>query len=454
MLHAPLNTSKSKLLLAKSSKSVIIMNDLMNKFLAEKEKKWQNFEEKYGKELCDALKEWHALYTDEVVEWLAKLYDAKIGGFYYSESARDNATVEYRESTYDLLPDVESTNQALCFLQSANLVDDFDGSYAKALPEWMKKDIGNWVYNLQDEDGFYYHPQWGKNIPAHRRGRDLAWSRSILRNLGIEPKYASLIDKKKSSVQTNTPAVPEHLSSPEKFDEFLRGLDFGGHSYGVGNQLVAQADQIKAVGLMDQLIAFLNEKQHPENGYWHDTPGYTAVNGLLKISGCYNIGEAPFPNATVAAKSAIEAITSDEEFFIVCDVYNTWFTVDNLADNLRKYGGEEGKAQAEKMISDLTAVAAEGMRASAKKLSKFKKPGCSFSFLRDYSSEVSQSMPVALYHSTEGDVNATLIAVSGTLEKCMDALGVKPEDRVPIFGRPHFERFMEIVTENKRKAEN
>jgi hypothetical protein len=334
------------------------------------------------------------------------------------------------------------------------MVDDFDASYAKALPEWMKNDIGAWVQGLQDEDGFYYHPQWGKSIPAHRRGRDLAWSRSILRTLGIQPKYASITDKKKAATQTNTPAVPEHLSSPEKFDEFLRGLNFGEHSYGVGNQLVAQADQIKAVGLMDQLIAFLNAKQHPENGYWHDTPGYTAVNGLLKISGCYNIGGVPFPNATVAAKSAIEAITSEEEFSIVCDVYNTWFTVDNLAQNLRNFGGEEGKAQADKMIADLTAIAAEGMRASARKLARFKKPGCSFSFLRDYSSEVSQSMPVALYHATEGDVNATLIAVSGTLEKCYDALGVAAEDRVPIFGRPHFERFMEIVTEAKRKAEN
>lgn len=425
----------------------------MDKFLALKEEKFKNFEAKYGKALCDSLRAWHELYTDDVVEWLAKLYDAKIGGWYYSESARDNDTVEYRERNYKLLPDVESTNQALNFLQSSGMVDDFDASYPKAIPEWMKKDVANFVYNLQDEDGFYYHPQWGKEVPPHRRGRDLAWSRSILRCLGVQPKYASIIDKKKSTEQNNTPAVPEHLSSPEKFAEYLEGLNFGEHSYGVGNQLVAQAEQIKAVGLMDQLIEFLNKKQHPENGYWHDTPGYTAVNGLLKISGCYNVGEVPFPNATVAAKSAIEAITSEEEFSIVCDVYNTWFTVDNLAQNLRDFGGEDGKRQADKMISDLSAVAAEGMRASARKLARFKKPGCSFSFLRDYSSELSQSMPVALYHSEEGDVNATLIAVSGTLEKCYDALGIPVEDRVPIFGRPHFERFIEIVTESKRKAE-
>jgi len=425
----------------------------MDKFLALKEEKFQKFERKYGKALCDALRAWHELYTDEVVEWLAKLYDAKIGGWYYSESARDNDTVEYREKTYKLLPDVESTNQALCFLESAGMVDDVDSRYAKAIPEWMKNDIGNWVKGLQNEDGFFYHPQWGKEATTvHRSARDLAWSRSILINLGFEPNYKSITDKKSSSAQKNEPIIPEHLSSPEKFKEYLEAMNFGEHSYGVGNSLVSQAPQIKALGLMDQLIEFLNKKQHPETGYWHDTPGYTAVNGLLKISGCYNIGEVPFPNATVAARSAIEAITSKEEFFIVCDVYNTWFTVDNLAQNLRDFGGEEGKAEADRMIKDLTAVAAEGMRASARKLERFKKPGCSFSFLRDYSSELSQSMPVALYQAREGDVNATLIAVSGTLEKCMDALCIPYEDRVPIFGRPHFEKFMSIIEESKRKA--
>ena len=137
----------------------------MDKFLLYKEQKWQSFEKKYGKELCDALKEWHSLYTDEVVEWLAGLYDARIGGWYYSESARDNDMVEYRAKTYDLLPDVESTNQALNFLQSAGMVDDFGASYATALPDWMKKDIGSWVYNLQDEDGFTTIPSGIRIFP-------------------------------------------------------------------------------------------------------------------------------------------------------------------------------------------------------------------------------------------------------------------------------------------------
>ena len=216
------------------------MTDLMDKFLLKKAEKWRAFEKECGKDMTDALKEWHELYTDEVVDWFAGLYDAKIGGYYYSESARDNETVEYKENTYRLLPDVESTNQALCFLESANLVDDFGGKYANALPEWMKKDIGDWVYNLQDEDGFFYHPQWGKNITLHRRARDRAWSRSILRNLGITPKYADITDIGKVSSQNKpAPTIPEHLSSPEKFAEYLAPLNFGEHSYGVGNTLVA-----------------------------------------------------------------------------------------------------------------------------------------------------------------------------------------------------------------------
>lgn len=429
------------------------MADLMDKFLLYKEEKWKRFEAKAGRDVTDALKEWHSIFTEDVVEWLAGLYDAKIGGFYYSESARDNATVEHKGATFDLLPDVESTNQALCFLQSANLVDDFGGKYANALPEWMKADIGNFVYNLQDEDGFYYHPQWGKQIGLSRRGRDRAWSRSILRNLGITPKYSDITDLGKGKVASDkpAPAIPEHLSSPERFAQYLAPLNFGEHSYGAGNTLVAQADQIKACGRMDQLIEFLNERQHPENGYWHDTPGYTAINGLLKISGIYNIAGVPFPNATVAARSAIEAITSKEEFTIVTDVYNTWFAVDNLATNLRKFGGEDGNEKADKLIAEVMDIAAEGMRASARKLSRFKKPHGSFSFLRDYSSEVSQGAPVALYHSEEGDVNATLIGISGTIEFCMKTLGLT-DYHVPIFGRPHFEKFMEIVTEAKSKA--
>jgi len=422
-----------------------------DKFLFEKEEKWRGFEKAAGKKMADALREWYELYTEDVVDWFAELYEPRVGGWYYSKSARDNETVEYREKTYKLLPDVESTNQALNFLQSAGLVDDFGGRYSAALPEWMKKDIVNFVYNLQDEDGFYYHPQWGKEIPVTRRGRDLSWSRSILRNMGVDPKYASIVDK--TSDEKKAPAIPEHLASEESFRKYLEPLDLAGQSYGIGSLFISQAEQIKAAGRMGQLIKYLNERQRSDTGYWHATPGYTAVNGLLKISSVYNVAEVPFPNAMAAARSAIEAISSPEEFLIVCDIYNTWFTVDNIASNLRKYGGEEGERQAKKLISDLRDVAAEGMRCSARKLKRFKKADGSFSYLRDYSSEISQSMPVALYHTVEGDVNATLIATSGTVEKCLCAIGM-PEYMPPIFGRPHFERFMEIIEENRRKAGN
>ena len=64
------------------------------------EKKWLKLEETTSKELVDALKDLYGMYSDDMILWLADLYDPAIGGFYYSNSARD--TIGY-------LPDADST---------------------------------------------------------------------------------------------------------------------------------------------------------------------------------------------------------------------------------------------------------------------------------------------------------------------------------------------------------
>ena len=40
------------------------------------------------------------------------------------------------------------------------LADDFDRSYAKALPEWMGERIVKFTKGLQHPNGYFYHPQW------------------------------------------------------------------------------------------------------------------------------------------------------------------------------------------------------------------------------------------------------------------------------------------------------
>ena len=56
-----------------------------------------------GKDFVKSVQDLYSIYNHDVVEWLAGIYDNKSGGFYYSNSARDND---------GFLPDIESTNQA------------------------------------------------------------------------------------------------------------------------------------------------------------------------------------------------------------------------------------------------------------------------------------------------------------------------------------------------------
>ena len=103
-----------------------------------------------GRAAADSIRQMYLLYDDKMVDWFAGLFDAKIGGYYYSNSARDNATTVYKEKEYNLLPDAESTCQALGFITNSGLARDFGGSYAKAIPTWMGERIADYIYNLHN----------------------------------------------------------------------------------------------------------------------------------------------------------------------------------------------------------------------------------------------------------------------------------------------------------------
>ncbi len=91
-----------------------------------KEEQWKKLEEYLkedigsdaAKDFVNALCDLYSLYTSDMTEWYAKLYDPKVGGYYYSNSGRDHEEIEYKGMTFPLLPDIESTNQALNFLKS------------------------------------------------------------------------------------------------------------------------------------------------------------------------------------------------------------------------------------------------------------------------------------------------------------------------------------------------
>ena len=74
-----------------------------------------------GKKLVEALRDLYEIYDESMIEWFAGLFDPRFGGWYYSNGAKDMETVTYQGVTYPLWPDIESTEQALRFINSSGL---------------------------------------------------------------------------------------------------------------------------------------------------------------------------------------------------------------------------------------------------------------------------------------------------------------------------------------------
>ena len=130
------------------------------------EKYYESYENFFGKEAAQEMVKLYSIFGVDTLEWAARLFDYEIGGFYYSNSAK---------ATDGYLPDVESTCQALGCLEAVSDVAPF-GGMPGLLSEKTKKLMADFVCSLEDEDGYFYHPQWGKAISTSRRGRDVNWA--------------------------------------------------------------------------------------------------------------------------------------------------------------------------------------------------------------------------------------------------------------------------------------
>ena len=139
------------------------------------EAEWAAVEATLGEDAAEALKGYYTLFDDRLYLWLADLYDPVSGGFYCTSAARDNQ---------GFLPDIQSTAQALAFLNNSGMTKDF-GGWEYALPAEITDAIAEFAKSLQSPvDGYFYHPQWeGLTYTASRLGRDVTWAGEILKPL-------------------------------------------------------------------------------------------------------------------------------------------------------------------------------------------------------------------------------------------------------------------------------
>ena len=139
-----------------------------------------------GKFAAFELEQLYSIYDERLYVWLATLWDPQIGGFYFSSSGRDCDA---------FLPDIESTAQAMYFVQKSGLLSFYGDDFKTAVPAAMREALLSFAKGLQDkDDGFFYHPQWGKNIVTSRRARDLSWAMDLILKLGDRPYYPTPLD--------------------------------------------------------------------------------------------------------------------------------------------------------------------------------------------------------------------------------------------------------------------
>lgn len=397
-----------------------------------------------GRETAYALDDLYSLYDEDIYIWLSELYQPNVGGFYYSNSARD---------TEGFLPDIESTAQAFVLCKTTGLFRALPEGNPKNLPEKIRKEITAFTKSLQDpESGYFYHPQWGKGVNHARRGRDLRWALNVLDDLGESADYPTALDHLEK--KDNMTVLQEHLRSPEAFREYL--LSFEGKkwtSYQYGNALASQSSEILAAGekFAEVVFEYLDSKRNPENGLWEKNVDYASVNGSMALTKLYTGLNKPLPYAEKAFGSAMYVAMDDEIPTFVCQFYNPWLTMSRILDNLTKFGEEE---TAKRLREKVRNVAPRLLDVAAERIKMFKKDDGSFSYFTKCTSDKSQGMPVAVAETNEGDVNATAIATCGVLMNIASTLGIELPPVFCVDDSEIFLKTLELSVPKEKKYHN
>ena len=417
-------------------------------------------------DIISALKELYDIYIKEAIDWYAGLYDPSVGGYYYSNSARDNARVMYDGKYYELLPDLESTCQAMGVISSSHMADKFDGDIASALPEWMKEQIVTFVKKMQDEkNGYFYHPQWGRELTdtkIGRRGRDLTWAIRTLDRYGEKPLYKSPLEDRSEDKKARNAETSPHLRNKKSFEDYLNSLGFDSKNaysaYLIGNALESQVTEIVArdkelekegadYRLLSVMKEWFDSRFNKKNGSWTTAPlCYDVCNCILKISSTYVRAGLSLPEPIKSIKAVIKCMALDQKPIHVCDILNTWYALNTIVSSVKE-SGKDIKILNE-MRREIIEHYPEMVRKTTENLKIFLKPDGSFSYFPDRSADRSQDMPVALPHTNEGDMNATMICNVAIPSHIFGYLGLTS---VPIYTESDRMRYINVLEKNKAK---
>ncbi|MBO5906679.1 MAG: hypothetical protein J6Q85_00810 [Clostridia bacterium] len=433
--------------------------------------------------IVDALKTMYTMYTDDLIKWYANLYDPYYGAFYCTTSGKEND---------GFLPDIESTMQALDFLERSGMINHLDRDYRKVLTDEQKAKIVRFIKSMQLPNGYFYNLIMDQEVLdkyISRRGRDLSWCTNFLRELGASPTYdtpngmkgdgldkdgkpvadyVSKFAEAKTEEGADKPAscaaalnnYPDYLENRETLLAWLEEkVPIKTGSYGAGNLLNAVFREIKArsdaligagadYSLCDTLINWLNERIDENTGYWSDKPTFAGTNGYFKTITLYNVWGYAYPEPVKVTKSILNGILGDEPSTTnICEVFNLWMALCFTIGNVKSFHSPEVR---DAVLNEINEVmynrGRDAILNTYKKQSAYQMPDGAFAHRVDRCLLWHQGdIPVGT-GGQEGDVDAISKACMGITDTIATALGIKP---IPLYSEREFKIYMDILNNAK-----
>ena len=370
-------------------------------------------------EATASVKELYTLYDGACLRWLGGLFDKEIGGFYYSNSARDGD---------EFFPDIESTGQAIGLLEHTGAISNYTD-----IPDWMRSRIACFICSCEDpENGFFYNPQWSKeqtDEKLQRRNRDTRWAVELAAMCNFKIPYPTASSRLHADRDSS---VLDYLKSEETLVAKLSSLDWESHVYPSMSWLASQIDLVIDAGFGQIALDHIASLRDPITGLW----GEGSVDNVKKMktlggaAAIYREMRTPMPMSEELADFIFTCFDSDysSDIAFVCA---RWTALSIIVNLLVKYGDKESVRIARNIIRRTVDNLDHLIKRTYSALSLFKKPDGSFSYTRSGSSPTSQSMVVAKAGSNEGDVNATILA-TGVPRKILSIITLS-DDPIPVF---------------------
>ncbi len=400
-------------------------------------KKLREFVSAYTDEpekIIKCINDFYLSYDKCCMSWLGNLFDPDLGGFYYSNSARDGG---------EFFPDIESTGQGIAILNVSGAISAYND-----IPEWIRSRIAGFICSCEDQsNGYFYNPQWSKEFADKnvlRRARDFGWALSLSQNLDFEMPYFSIFQNAKN----NGCATPEFFKSKELFTNYLNSLDWKSRTYESMDAIVNQYDQIFYYGYGECALEFIDSVRDKETGLWG--VGYIDKEKQLKTA-CAAL------NLYSAMKKPISEPTKLTDFVLGCfndgmpkiltTICNRFSSIKLIIDNLLKNKPDGYEQTLEKITVTFVSEIPNILPKTAEELGHFKKSNGSFSYFEHFSSSTSYAMPVAQKNAREGDINATLHAVG--IWSSLIYIITAGREKIPLFDKSDMLEFEKAATKTK-----